>query len=253
MTCSDAASLIPLYLTAELDEARTHEFLRHTHACPDCAREASEQAALDARMRAAILSEPVDPAAVERRVLQKIAAEKATQTRHSFPSQRWGFAAAGIAALLTIGVFGYRTTLHPDSNRTFAAAARDHRLEIEDRQPRKWRTDLVSVTEIAVREGISTSEISRLAPPSYHFEEGKLCRLNGLLYLHLVYADAAGNRRVSVFLDGRNQSAGMPVNSSSFGAENVAGFSTGSVTAMVVTDQSRAAAREFARHAAAAI
>jgi anti-sigma factor RsiW len=245
MTCSDAASLIPLYLTGELDEARTHEFLRHTHVCADCAREASEQAAFDARMRAAILSEPVDPAAVERRVVQKIAAEKATRTR------RWGFAAAGIAALLTIGVYGY--FFRPGATRTLAAAARDHRLEIEDHQPRKWRTDLVSVTEVAAREGISTSEITRLAPASYHFEEGKLCLLNGRLYLHLVYADAAGDRKVSVFLDGRNQHTGMPVNTSTFGAENVAGFSTGSVTAMVVTDQSRDAAREFARYAAAAI
>jgi len=247
MTCSEAASLIPLYLTGELDEARAHEFLRHTHVCADCAREASDQAAFDARMRAAILSEPVDPAAIERRVMQKIAAEKAARTR------RWGFAAAGIAALLTIGVYGYRTAFRPYANPTFAAAARDHQLEIENHQPRKWRTDLVSVTEVAAREGISTAEITRLAPASYHFEEGKLCMLNGRLYLHLVYTDAAGNRRVSVFLDGRNQSTGTSVNTSSFGTENVAGFSTGSVTAMVVTDQSRAAAREFARYAASAI
>jgi anti-sigma factor RsiW len=252
MTCSDVTSLIPLYLSGELEDDGAREFHRHVRNCANCAREISEHATLDSRLRADVLAEPVDSRAVEAHVRQFIAAETSSRAT----AWRWGFAGAGIAAVAVMGVFGYRAAF-PHSvpaSGTFAAAAEDHRMEIVEKQPRRWRTDLTSVSELAAREGISTSMISAIAPPDYHFQEGKLCRLDGRIYLHLVYSDSTGNRNYSVFLDGQSSSGGRRgVYSSNVGAEHVAGFESGPLKAMVVTDQSEEAARQFARFAASVI
>jgi anti-sigma factor RsiW len=255
MICSDVSSLIPLYLTGELDEARARELNRHMRDCAECASEVSQQAAFDARLRAAVLAEPVDSKPVETRVLQTIAAEKRPGT------WRWGLTAAGIAAALVAGVtgvLGYRAAFSHNfatvATGAVAAAARDHRMEIVDRQPRRWRTDLASVNELAAREGISTAMIAAIAPADYHFQEGKLCKLDGQIYLHLVYSDLTGKRNFSLFLDRQNDGTGKKaIYSASLGAECIAGFAKDRHNAMVVTDQSPDAALQFARFAASVI
>jgi len=249
MNCADAAALTPLYLSGELDESRAHEFGKHMQSCADCAREVSLQMALDARVRAAVLSDTVDSRAIEARVLQSIDAGSVPR-----PSAwRWGMAAAAVLAVGVIGFAGYRAMLAPQATGVFAAAARDHYAEIVDRQPRRWRTDLASVNELAVREGLSLAVIPAMAPAGYHFQRAKLCRLDGAIYLHLVYSDAAGSRNLSIFLDGQDQSHLAKVNAASLGAEHVAGFEDGHVRAVIVTDQSGDAALQFARLAASVI
>ena len=258
MTCADAAALIPLYLTGELDSgelsgSRTREFAEHTQSCVECAREVSRQMALDARLRAAVLAEPVDSSAIESRVMARIEAGNASQTK----AWRWSAAAAAIAAVLvlglTIGYTGYRAMVPPKATGVFAAAARDHRMEIVDRQPRRWRTDLASVNDLAAREGISTGIVSKIAPAGYRFQQAKLCKLDGVLYLHLVYSDSSGAKNFSVFLDGQDQHHVEEIYASRLGAEHVAGFETDRLRAVIVTDQSGDAALTFARFAASVI
>ena len=254
MTCSDVSNLTPLYLTGELDEIRVRRLNLHTRHCPECAREVAQQAALDARLRAVVMADQVDSQAVEARVLQRIGAEKASRTR----GWRWGLAPAGIAAALVMGVLGYRATFSHEPPQTasgaLAAAARDHRMEIVEQQPRRWRTDLTSLNELAAREGISTATISAIAPANYHFQEGKLCKLDGQIYLHLVYSDSTGKQNFSLFLDRQKDTSGVTrIVSAKLGAECVAGFKSGQLNAMVVTDQSADAALQLARFAASVI
>jgi len=240
---------MPLYFTGELDEARAREFAKHTQSCPECARELSRQMAVDARLRAAVLAEPADTAAIESRVKQSIAAQ-ATSRRSA---RRWALTAVAAAAVVVIGYAGYWALLPPKPSPAFAAAARDHHMEIVEGQPRRWRTDIASVSDLAAREGISTAAISRIAPPDYHFQQARLCRLDGVIYLHLVYSDNTGTRTFSMFLNGQNQNHVGKVYASSLGAEHVAGFEDGHVTAMVVTGQAGDAALKIARFAASAI
>jgi anti-sigma factor RsiW len=251
MTCVAATSLMPLYLTGELDEARARDFAKHTQSCPECAHELSRQIAVDARLRAAVLAEPADTSAIEARVTLSIAGR--TQTVSRAPAWRWTLTAAAAAALLMTGYGGYRALLPPKVSPAFAAAALDHHTEIVEGQPRRWRTDIASVSDLAAREGISISLISRIAPADYHFQQARLCRLDGVIYLHLVYSDSTGARNFSMFLNGQNQDHIAKLYASSLGAEHVAGFEDGHVRAMVVTDQSGDAALQFARFAASVI
>ncbi|HWE52803.1 MAG TPA: zf-HC2 domain-containing protein [Bryobacteraceae bacterium] len=264
MNCTAAESFMPLYLTGELDTGEANhiparEFAAHIQSCPACAGELSRQMAIDARVRAVVLAEPADTTAIAARVIAAIepAAAPAIEPAQVFPSRRtwvWGLAAAAVLlAGLAIGYSGNRASLAAETPAGFTAAARDHRIEVAEGQPRKWRADVTAVADIAAREGIPASLVARLAPAGYRFQQGRLCKLDGVVYLHLVYADATGARRFSLYLDRVNQSPVEKVCASSVGAQHVAGFQDKHVKAMVVTEQSGDAALKIARFAASVI
>jgi anti-sigma factor RsiW len=233
--------LSPLYLTGELDRARTEELARHLRGCPACASDLG----VDKLMRETVLSERVDSAPLERRVHQLIAQESRRVM------QRWMFAAAGVAALALIAALGYRAIFK--TTPVYAAAARDHHLEIVDHQPRKWFTDRSAIEDLAGKQGFSKLTIAGIAPAGYRLAQAKLCRLDGVVFLHLVYA---GETTIfSVFLRQLNPAGGAetsrPIRTGAAGAEYIAGFEDARLSALVVTEESEAAAMRFAKLAAA--
>jgi anti-sigma factor RsiW len=237
MNCAAVLNLAPLYLTGELEPERAGEVAAHIRDCASCAWELGQQRALDALVRETVLAEMVDSSRVERKVRVVIG----TPVRRS-PARKW-FALAGLAAVLLLAVFLMR------ARPVYAAAAKDHRLEIVELQPRHWSTDRASIAALAQREGVPDSAIDGIAPAGYHLAQGKLCFLDGKIFLHLVYADDAG--RVSVFL--RPADRVEAVHAESDGAEHVAGFQDRTVSALFVTEQAGDAAVRFARSAAAVI
>jgi len=110
-------------------------------------------------------------------------------------------------------------------------------MEIVDRQPGKWFTDRASIEELARRQGVPGPSIDASAPAGYHLAKGKLCRLDGKIFPHLVY--------VKVYVNGSE--------SETQGAEHIAGFQDREVKALIVTEQSRDAALRLARSVAAVI
>jgi hypothetical protein len=153
------------------------------------------------------------------------------------------FALAGLAAALLLGFFLMR------ARPVYAAAAKDHRLEIVESQPRKWSTDRSSIAALAQRQGVSDSAIDRIAPAGYHLAQGKLCFLDGKIFLHLVYSNDAG--ALSVFLRPADRIEG--VHAERHGAEHVAGFQDRKLNALFVTEQPGDAAVRFARSASSVI
>jgi hypothetical protein len=153
------------------------------------------------------------------------------------------FALAGLAAALLLAVFLMR------ARPVYAAAARDHRIEIVELQPRKWLTDRAAIAAMAQREGVPDSAIDRIEPAGYRLARAKLCFLDGRIFLHLVYASDAG--RLSVFL--RPADRIEAVHAERHGAEYAAGFQDRKVNAVFVTEQSGDAVVRFARSAAAVI
>lgn len=242
MNCTDVWQLAPLYLSGELDSARAGQFSAHLRVCDSCAREIGQQKAFDSLLRAEVLSEPIDSAGVERMVRQSIAAE----------SRRRVLLVAGVAAVLALAVFGIRTALRPASTPVYAAAAWDHRIEIVEGQPREWFTDAASIENLARSQGIAESAVHALAPAGYRLARGKICFLNGQLFLHLVYASASGrSENVSLFL--RRADGNRSIHAETRGAEHVAGFQEHQLTALVVTEQPGNAAERLARSAFATL
>jgi anti-sigma factor RsiW len=228
MNCTDIIELSPQYLSGELDERRVAEFAVHLKACPGCA----QQVELDTRLRDAILAEDIDTAALDRRVRRSI--------RAGSIHVHWWVAAATVAAIVVIALLWT-----PQTARVCADAERDHRMEVIDHQRRTWLSDRSSIETLVEGQGLS-SPVGSLAPAGYQLDRGKLCRLGGRVFVHLVYTD--GTREFSVFL---RKLDGEPVlGPARVTREHVAFFQTRNLTAMVVGDPSDEGVLRFARHAA---
>jgi hypothetical protein len=193
-------------------------------------------------LRAAVLAEDVDSSRVERNVRLVVGDPRGLPASRA-SGMRWMFALAGVAAALLVVVFLMR------ARPVYAAAAVDHRLEIVELQPRQWSTDRTAIAALAQRQGVPDSTIDRIAPAGYRLAQGKLCFLDGKIFLHLVYASDAG--KVSVFL--RAADRVEAVHAESHGAEHVAGFQDQRLSALFVTEQSGDAAIRIARSAQAVI
>ncbi len=243
MNCANVLSLAPLYLTGELDAARRQLFCAHLKECPSCARELSRQAECDRLLRTGVLAEKIDSAAVECGVRRQIARE----------SRRRLIAAAGIAAaVILIAMLGVRAYSRQDMP-VYAAAALDHRVEIVQGQPRKWLTDRASIDALAGKAGVSDSTVAAIAPAGYRLAQGRLCLLNGRVYLHLVYTNASANFSVFLRRPDRRLWRSETIHTATRGAQHVAGFEDRQLSALIVTEQPGDMAMRLARSTAAII
>jgi anti-sigma factor RsiW len=262
MNCSDITEIAPLYISAELDARRASEFDAHLKTCPACMSELGAQARLDERFREALLADEVDVSRVNRRIRELIAAESfrpAAAVSQPRSGRRWVTAAAGVAAAFLLVAAGY-LVVPGHVARVYADAARDHQLEVVQRQARPWIVDPAAIAALAVQQGIA-GPVPLELDASYHLERAKVCRLDGRLYLHLVYSD--GTREFSLFLrqrDGQHLTGairgfanGRFLRAASAGSEHLLSFETSRLTVMVATDQPTGAAERFAKAASAAL
>jgi anti-sigma factor RsiW len=236
MKCNEVIELSPLYLAGNLDPGRAAEFKAHLAACQDCARDLS----LDARLRRAVLAEPLDGTAADLKIRRSIA----RQLRLRRMSIAVGIAAMLVAAVL---VFPRVYRIATQGSAVYAAAAEDHRREVVEHARRNWVSQPDQVDALAARQGIASA---RAEIDGYRLEHAKLCRLNGRIFLHAVYSDGA--RGFSLFLRQPDGGHTSPVRVTVTGRECVAGFETSRAAAIVVADRASDAAR-FAQAAAAAL
>lgn len=255
MNCTEISTLSPLYISGELDAARVTAFTAHLKSCPACADELARHIEMDRMLRAGVMGEGLDTSALDSRVRARIAF---SEKQRRAASVRWLAIAASIVAGLIIAGLSYRAFVSRQTFQVYADAARDHRDEVTYRQPRRWLVDQAAIETLAVQQGLRGTTAAALAPSGYHLEHGKLCRLNGRLFLHLVYSDRG--QEFSLFLrqgDGnalpgkpRETVNGRLLHTADVGNEHLACFQNGRLAAMVVADQSSEAVLQLARFAA---
>ena len=253
MNCTDIAALLPLYFSGSLDLERAAQFAAHLRSCPDCQREIDQQSHWDKLLRDSVLEESAHTGALEQRVRQRMAAD-----RDSKRPLRWALTAAAIAILAVLAGIGVRLLLAPRPPALYADAARDHRDEVLQRQSRHWVSTTADVQALLVRQGIDGLQVGALAPERYRLDRAKLCRLDGRVFLHLVFAD--GRREFSVFLRKRDpealpgtptgMAAGLPLYSASLQRQTIAALQTSAVTALFAAGPEAESASNLARVAA---
>jgi anti-sigma factor RsiW len=231
MDCRDIEEFGPLYLSGELEEAQRTLFQAHLAQCRICASEIDRQTALDAQLRQAVSTELPDASAVQRSVRGRIRTARA-----------WRFAAVA-AAILFVAFLGYRA-LRPVS-RLYIDAALDHRLEVMEHQPRRWRSDPSEIDKLAAR--FDLSNVGALAPAGYRLERAKMCGIDGQPALHLVYTN--GSEELSFYIRARTGSDNA-LHAVTVGSEHLAAFQTGRLQAVVATAGSSGECLQFARFAA---
>ncbi len=239
MTCQEARDGAPLYLSAEMSGAEREQFAAHLAACPACAREMETQSQVDLRVAAAFGGELPDATRIEERVLREISRAD---------SRRNWMTGGAIAAGLLAAAGAYGLLRQAPAPPWYTDAARDHRVEVMEGQPRRWRSDAAEIDKVSALSGLTYVQAASLAAPGYALERAKICALHGERMLHLVFSDGA--RRYSVYV-GAHQGAKEPVRSARSGPEQVAGFDTGRLRAVVVTDGSAVECDQLARVVAA--
>ncbi len=234
MNCREIEELAPLYLSGEMEEDRKVLFHTHLAECRNCAQQLEQQAATDARLRKALCAGLPYAGEIEQTVWRRIARER---------SRRW-MTMASAAVVLLAAVLGYRM-LRP--NGLYRDAALDHRQEVVEHQPRRWRTDPAEIEKLAARYQLT--DLAALAPQGYRLEHAKMCGLDGQPALHLVYTN--GVKEFSMFV--RQGGGSAPVSAHTVGLEHLARFRTARHEAVVVTDGSSGECLQFARVAAAVL
>jgi anti-sigma factor RsiW len=236
MNCKEIAELSPLYLSGELEGSQRAVIHGHLAECRNCTAEMARREAIDARLRESLNLDLPDATAVQQRVRGRIRAER---------WRRWIVGTAAAAGVLVAVVLGARAA-RPE--RLYADAALDHRLEVMEHQPRRWRTDPAEIEKLAARYPLPN--LAALAPAGYRLEHAKMCGIEGQPALHLVYTN--GVREVSVFVRGSVGSA-TAMHAVRVGSEHMAGFQTDRLSAVVATDGSSEECLKFARVAAAVL
>jgi hypothetical protein len=140
--------------------------------------------------------------------------------------RRVGRGIAAVLAAVLIVAAGYRLTRTPQ---ILVDAARDHRVEVVDKAPRRWRGADGAAPVLA----------------GYSLVRAKFCRLDGQRVLHLVYTD--GTTEYSLYLT----PPGAPTSVAEIrqGGEVVEGL----VRGVAVADAPVEGCRKFARAATAAL
>jgi anti-sigma factor RsiW len=232
MNCGDIKELAPLHLAGELPEAQRALFDAHLSQCRSCAEEMERQAAIDVRVRDAFSAELPSAASLERSVRGQIGRQR---------TRRVAIAAA--AGLLVAAVLGYRAW-RPE--RVYADAALDHRLEVMEHQPRRWRSDPVEIEKLAARYSLPATALEL---PGYRLEHAKMCGIDGRPALHLVYTN--GSQEFSIFVRRRTGAGnGGGLRTVRVGSEHLAGFQTDVLDGVVATGGSSGECLQFARAAA---
>jgi anti-sigma factor RsiW len=235
MNCQEIDALTPVYLSGEMEAALAEEVAAHLQRCPRCEREIREQRELDGRLREGVMGEDEAPLILDSRIRRSIA------DGGSIRRGKW-IAAVSIAAMLTIAIGGYRVMMNRDSA-VCADAARDHRIEVVDHAQRRWLRDASAINALAAKQRVSLEVPLSLS--NYHLDRGKLCRLSGRVFLHLVYSD--GPHEFSLYV--RDGTAGSRAVADDTPGEYVVMVESARYVALVVTDESREAAREIAKFA----
>lgn len=195
--------------------------------------DSKETEQLDARVRAAYPEGLLEASAVQRAVRERIALQRA---------RLWMTAVS--AAVVIFAIASY--TLFKMRSSVYAELARDHRREVTEQQPRRWRTQPSEIAALIARYGVTAPMVSGLAPTGYRLEHAKTCAMAGKPILHLVYTNGA--KELSVYVRQRDGGEAQP-KIMKVNTEQVATLHHDGFEAAIVMEGSGTECLEWARRA----
>lgn len=196
MNCEEAKGLIQLYLDDELDARNTLAAQQHLELCDNCSREFNILLAQDRSLRRAAQAQAVDSGelradilkAIGRRSLASQAATKISGLAYWLKLSAWRRAAAVAALAIVAALVFLRFAQAPNINESVCAAV------IED------HTSHDSVGNMMGAMIINPEELGRFAKTfanlnstpdlsafGYGNPQGRICKLDGIEFLHLIY------------------------------------------------------------------
>jgi anti-sigma factor RsiW len=236
--CDDIRMRAPLYLSGEMEGEDRDAFAAHLAKCSACAAKIAEDRNLDATLRSAFGGFAPDTGRLEQALRRKISVDRGRRR------WEWAGAIAATVALLAVGAIAWAHLTRPPQ--WYGDAAFDHRREVTEGQPRRWRSNPAELAQLAAQNGLQLAQATAMAAAGYRLERAKICGIGDRRMLHLVFFN--GTRRYSVFVSPHlgQMEAAQTVRQ---GTELIAGFETGHFRGLVVSDGSAAECAELARAA----
>ena len=254
MNCSETQFLTPLYLSGELDAMQMFDFELHLRRCAACTRELEAARQCDEWLRDAWHEESLGTDELRQRVRTEMAKTKRGRSIFGWPPSTLPIAASVLAAI-SLGIIIF--LLGSRSPTVYAAARDDHYLEVVQGEARPWLETPDEIKEFVRAELGDADFLDQLTPAGYQLKRALHCYLLNQRYVHLVYANGAGE--ISVYL-GRNDADlrggvvgvanGCALHAATINQFEIAGFRSERYTVLVVSDLPRAASLRVARDAA---
>lgn len=189
MRCEDVEQWIWSTTAADLDRGDRMDARMHIAGCPACSAAEREARSLDARVLAAVQSEPVDTETVCRNVLAQLRGRRK-------PSSRIIALRVAAALLLFITAAGAWVSLRL-STPLETLAEQHHREEVLGDQNPVWITEQTEIVAMLSTQMNSQSGPAILVSGG-RLRGARLCRLGGARQVHLLLEGRQGP--VSVFL-----------------------------------------------------
>lgn len=195
MNCPNYEQVTEAYLSGEIENP---EWRSHLVGCIDCTAKLQSESDFDLIIKHAVSEERLQTRQLEAHVRAAIRKSKPSWRWH-FPTLvlRYGFAAVVVFGTLTLATLGYAKG-RMDLTATCADAADDHREEVVDKAPRRWRAEMRDVEALSQRMTGDPSLPERVTPDGYHLVGARICVLHNKKYMHLDYSN--GSNEISLFI-----------------------------------------------------
>ncbi|MCI0389547.1 MAG: anti-sigma factor [Acidobacteria bacterium] len=211
MNCGEVKELIQLYLDNELDARSTLVVQQHLESCSACSRQLNALLVQDQKLKQAARAEIVDSTRVRAEILNAIAQEiQEERPRQIKRTVNWSpagwikrsswqsIAAATVLALAAI-LLALRGGMMPGVDEAvYAAVAADHAAHCSADVMMGAVTDLDELRRL-VTTSAKLMAVPDLSAFGYGNPRGRLCQVNEVEFLHLVYYHAS-QPPISLFL-----------------------------------------------------
>jgi hypothetical protein len=193
MNCPYYEQVTEAYLSGEIEGL---QWRTHLQNCLDCTAKLSAESDFDLIIKQAVTEERLQTRQLESHV--RAAIRKSSPWRLPiFVMVRYAIAASVFLGTLTIATIGYARG-RIDLSAICVDAVDDHREEIIDKAPRRWRSDPKQLATLSQKITGDPSIPERVVPPGYHLIGARICDLHGKRYMHLDFSD--GSNEISLFL-----------------------------------------------------
>ncbi len=256
MNCEEAKGLIQLYLDDELDARNTLATQQHLEVCDDCSREFNVLLAQDRSLRRAAQAETIDSSNLRADILKSIGRQtqaaqtttKISRLTHWLKISSWQRAAAVVALAIGLALVAIRLGQTPHVNESVCAAViADHTAH--DSVGDMMGAMIINPEELGrfARTFARLNAVPNLSAFGYDKPQGRICKLDGIEFLHLIYYQPA-QEPLSLFIcphtPGLTAEQLSPLHRGRF---NVVSFSQSGIDLLIVSSLSEERTSTIAR------